>query len=143
MNEGVLIRYLGKWMTFGSSFGLALRGRTRWGSSACGEVLGPFFRFGFGSDFFGFWMDFGRFLGAQNGPKIDFWEVFWQAFFRTRFCIDFSSILGGSKHEKWWFYYGKTMILTKSTFSKKMRKSIDFGRFLGGQNTPESMKNRV
>ena len=100
MNEGVLIRYLGKWMTFRSSLGLAFRGGSGWGASGFDAALGCFFRVGFGSDFFGFGVDFGRFLGGQNGPKIDFWEVFWQAFFRTRFCIDFSSILGGSKHEK-------------------------------------------
>ena len=29
MNEGVLIRYLGKWMTFKSSLGLGFRGRLR------------------------------------------------------------------------------------------------------------------
>ena len=100
MNEGVLIRYLGKWMPFRGPLGLAFRGRVRWGSSVTSAVLGLLFRIGSGSDFFRFWVDFGKVLGGQNGPKIDFWEVFWQAFFRTRFCIDFSSILGGSKHEK-------------------------------------------
>ena len=61
------------------------------------EVLGPFFRIGFGSDFFGFWNDFGRVLGAQNGPKIDFWSVFFDVFFENGFGIDFESIFEGSK----------------------------------------------
>ena len=97
MNEGVLIRFLGKWMTFRSSFGLALRGGVRWGSSAPVAVLGPFFRFGFGSDFFRFWGDFGRVLGGRNGPKIDFWSVFFDVFFENGFGIDFESIFEGSK----------------------------------------------
>ena len=31
MNEGVLIRYLGKWMTFRRVLGLGLQGGVRWG----------------------------------------------------------------------------------------------------------------
>ena len=54
MNEGVLIRYLGKWMTFRRPLGLDLRGRVR-----CGQVgdrwgVEAFFHFALGRDLFGF-----------------------------------------------------------------------------------------
>ena len=84
-------------MTFRSSLGLGFRGLTRWGSSVTVVALGPFFRFGFGNDFFGFRVDFGRILGAQNGPKIDFWSVFFDVFFENGFGIDLESIFEGSK----------------------------------------------
>ena len=32
--------------------------------------------------------------------KTDFWEVFFQCFFRMRFCMDFGLFFGGSKPEK-------------------------------------------
>ena len=35
------------------------------------------------------------------------------------------------------------MILTKSTFSKKMRKNVDFGVVFGSQNDEKSRKNRL
>ena len=35
------------------------------------------------------------------------------------------------------------MIFTKSTFSKKVRKNLDFGVVFGGQNDKKSRKNCV
>ena len=66
-------------------------------SSATAEALESFFRFDFGRDFFRFWVDFGRVLGAQHGPKIDFWDVFFEVFFKHGFGIDFEPIFESSK----------------------------------------------
>ena len=97
MDGGVLIRYLGKWMTFRRSLGLGLRGGLRWGELSVRWGLESFFRFDFGSDFFRFWVDIGGVLGAPNGPKFDFWDVFFEVFFEHGFGIDFGSIFEGSK----------------------------------------------
>ena len=35
------------------------------------------------------------------------------------------------------------MLFTKSAFSKKIPKKLDFGSILGGQNDEKSIKNRV
>ena len=35
------------------------------------------------------------------------------------------------------------MIFTKSAFSKKVRKTVDFGSIFGGQNGEKSIKNDV
>ena len=96
MNEGVLIRYLGKWMTFSSSFGLGLRGGVRWGSSVFVEVLGPFFRIGFGSDFVwilgGFWEVFGRPKWSQNRFLGSFLASFFSNAIFHRFFVDFGRL---------------------------------------------------
>ena len=87
MNEGVLIRYLGKWMTFWRPLGLALRGRLRWGelSDRCGvgasiadaHVDSYFcFQMRFYVILERFWNEFGRFWEATMDVEIDFWEVF-------------------------------------------------------------------
>ena len=47
--------------------------------------------------FFRFWVDFGRVLGAQHGPKIDFWDVFFEVCFKHGFGIDFEPIFESSK----------------------------------------------
>ena len=65
--------------------------------SATAGALEFFFRFDFGRDFFRFWVDFGRVLGAQHGPKIDFWDVFFEVFFKHGFGIDFEPIFESSK----------------------------------------------
>ena len=76
MNEVVLIRYLGKWMTFRRPLGLALRGRLRWGEfrdrsgvgvSIADSHVDSYFRFFM--HFFAFrerfWNDFGRVWGSK------------------------------------------------------------------------------
>ena len=73
MNEGVLIRYLGKWMAFRRSLGLGFRGGLRWGKFGCFEALELIFQIGFGCGIFGFLVDFGWFWEAKMVPKIDFW----------------------------------------------------------------------
>ena len=77
--------------------GLTCRVDTVEASAACVEALESFFRFDFGRDFFRFWVDFGRVLGAQHGPKIDFWDVFFDVFFKHGFGIDFEPIFESSK----------------------------------------------
>ena len=76
MNEGVLIRYLGKWMTFRRPLGLGLRGGVRWGELRFVGGLEPQLRtslltlnFVFGrvseglwKGFYGFWEGFGSVL---------------------------------------------------------------------------------
>ena len=65
--------------------------------SGCAEALEFFFLFDFGRDFFRFGVDFGRVLGAQHGPKIDFWDVFFEVCFKHGFGIDFEPIFESSK----------------------------------------------
>ena len=72
MDGGVLIRYLGKWMTFRRLLGLGSWGGVRWGELGFVEALEPFFWFDVGSDFFRSWSDFGRFWEAKMEVKIDF-----------------------------------------------------------------------
>ena len=64
-------------------------------SSGLVEALELIFKIGFESDFFRFWVDFGRFWEAKMEAKIDFWEVFLRCFFRLRFGIDFGSFFEG------------------------------------------------
>ena len=66
--------------------------------------------------------------------KISFFDVFFRCLFRMRFGIDFKSILGGSKPEKYQFRLKKTRFFTKSAFSKNIVKIIDFRRIFGGQS---------
>ena len=72
--------------------------------------------------------------------RANFFQVFLRRFFRTRFGIDFGWIFGGPKPEKQQFSLGKTMIFTKSTFSKKVQKDIDFGVVFGSRNDEKSRK---
>ena len=77
------------------------------------------------------------------GPKIDFGKVFFRYFFRLHVGIDFRWIFEGPKPEKQQFSLGKTMISTKSMFSKKHRKNLDLGVVFGGPNHENSKKNGV
>ena len=87
MNEGVLIRYLGKWMAFWRPPGLGSWGGVRWGElrdrSGVGKKLQTRMLtliFVSERDFFSilkrFWNDFGGFWEAKMDAKIDFWKVF-------------------------------------------------------------------
>ena len=76
MNEGVLIRYLGKWMAFRRSLGLDFRGGVHWGELSdrwgVGALIAAlhvdsYFRFQmrFLSIWERFWTDFGGVLGSE------------------------------------------------------------------------------
>ena len=69
-------------------------------SSGCVGALELIFQIGFGSSIFGFLVDFGWFWEAKMVPKINFWEVFFDAFIEDDFGIDFGWFFGGSKREK-------------------------------------------
>ena len=63
-----------------------------------------------------------------------------------RFGIDFEWIFGASDLEKSIKTIGFSMVVrifTKSTFSKKVRKNLDFRIVFGGQNGEKSRKNGV
>ena len=64
------------------------------------EALELIFQIGFGCGIFGFLVDFGRFWEAKMVPKINFWEVFFDAFIEDDSGIDFGWFFGGSKREK-------------------------------------------
>ena len=62
-------------------------------------------------------------LGKMEA-NIDFWEDFFQCFFRVRVGIDFGSFFEGSEPWKYAQRLGGSTIFTKSTFfgNKKQRK---------------------
>ena len=76
-------------MTFGRPLGLVPGVGCVAARSACVEALEPFFHIAFGSDFFRFGVDLGRFGEAKMDPKIDFLEVFFDVFFESVFSIEF------------------------------------------------------
>ena len=59
-----------------------------------------FFRLVSDAVFLDFLVDFGRFWEAKMVPKINFWEVFFDAFIGHDSGIDFGWFFGGSKREK-------------------------------------------
>ena len=76
MDGGVLIRYLGKWMTFWRPLGLGFRGGLRWGELRVRWGVGKKLRtrmltliFVFKRDFLRFWRDLGPILGGFGRPK--------------------------------------------------------------------------
>ena len=90
MNEGVLIRSLGKWMAFWRPLGLALRGRVRWGELSVRWGVGAFAADPKVDSYFCFWEGFVRFSG---GFWMDFWWVWGPAdrwltliLLQRRFC---------------------------------------------------------
>ena len=86
---------------------------------------------------------FGWFWGAKINAQIRFQSLFFRCHFRKRFDIEIWSIFGGSKPEKQQFSLGKTMIFTKSAFSIKIRKTMNFRQILGGKSEENSNKNRL
>ena len=93
MNEGVLIRYLGKWMTFRRPLGLALRGRVRWGELRVGwgpwRVFSDRLRKRLFSILDGFWEVWGNQNGAPNRVFACFFAMFFSSAFRHRFGLHF------------------------------------------------------
>ena len=85
MNEGVLIRYLGKWMTFWRSLGLDPGGGVRWGELRVRWGVGAFFLVRCWKRFFSILERFWEVLGSQNGGQNRFLRSFLAAFFRMRF----------------------------------------------------------
>ena len=80
-------------------------------------ALGPFFRIGFGSDFFRSWGDFGRFRGGQNGPKIDFGEVFFEVVFECVSAAFFVNFLR--------FFEVRTLIFVRTASVSEHVHKID------------------
>ena len=72
--------------------------------------------------------------------QIRFLRFFFRCRVRTRFRIEILLILGGSEPEKLVFRPDGSMIFTKLTFSKQIRKKLDFGFVFGGQNDKQIMK---
>ena len=112
-------------------------------SSATVEAHELIFKIVFRSDFFRFWMDFGRFWEVKMEPQIEFLHVFLRCFFRVRFGIVLECVFGGSEPQKTGFRLRGVLIFTKSAFSKNHSKKLNFGSVWGGQSHQKSMKNRV
>ena len=53
-------------------------------------------------DFYGFWMDFGRVLGGQNGGKIDIFDIFGGMVVETLFLVNFCLIFEKIDDENIW-----------------------------------------
>ena len=87
MDEWILIRSLNKWMTVWKPLGLDLRGRLRWCELSVRWGFWIFFPFAFGSDFFRFQKNFGKFWQTKIKPEIDFWEFFFNVFCERDFGI--------------------------------------------------------
>ena len=83
VNEGVLIRYLGKWMPFRRSLGLALRGRVRCGELSVRWGVGVFFQARFQIRLFSISERFWEVLGGQSGGQNRFLRCFFRCFFRS------------------------------------------------------------
>ena len=94
MNEGVLIRYLGKWMAFWRSLGLDLRGRV-----VCGELsviwgVGAFFLVRCWKRFFSILERFWEGFGSQNRDQNLFFGCFFSMFFSKAFSHRFWVVFG-------------------------------------------------
>ena len=74
--------------------------------------------------------------------KIDVWGSFFPCFFRMRLRIDVGSIFWGSEPWKSSSRLDGNTIFAKSTFSKKVRKNIDFGSIFGSQTEENPIKKR-
>ena len=104
----------------------------------CVGALESFFKLAFRCHFFRFWSDFGRFLEAKMVPKIDFWEVFFDAFMEHDFGIDFhrffvffsSSNLDFCAHSQCF-----VRIFIKSMFLENCRKSFILEPFSEAKST--------
>ena len=112
-------------------------------SSATVGGQDAFFQIVFGSDFFRFGIDFGRFWEAKTETKTSFLHAFLRWFFRMCFGIDLECICGGSEPKKIGFRLRGVLIFTKSAFSKNHSNKLYFGSILGGPNHQKSMKNLV
>ena len=90
MHEGVLIRYLGKWMAFKGLLGLDFRGRLRWVQLGVRWGVGAF----------------------AADPKVDSYFFFWEGFagFSGGFRKDFGKVFGTVAH-KVDSHFGATSIL--------------------------------
>ena len=86
--------------------------------------------------------DFGGFGRPKWMPKSMFEAHFFPCFFRMRLRIDVGSIFWGSEPWKSSSRLDGNTIFAKSTFSKKVRKNIDFGFIFGSQTEENSIKNR-
>ena len=64
MDGGVLIRYLGQWMTFRRPLGLALRGRLRWGELRLRSGVGATIADAHVDSYFYAWEGLGRLFGG-------------------------------------------------------------------------------
>ena len=100
MNEGVLIRYLGKWMTFWrplqGPLGLGLQGGVPWGELRFIGGLEPPLRtrmltlsFVFKCELLQFSIHVGRCGDTKMESKSDFWNGFFDVFFERAFDIVF------------------------------------------------------
>ena len=72
-DQGVLIRYLGKWMTFRKSLGLDFRGGVRWGELSVHWGVGASIADSHVDSYSCFWEGFGGALGRVSGG---FWRGF-------------------------------------------------------------------
>ena len=93
-----------------------------------------------------FWSDFRRFWELNTDAKIDFWIIFCDVFFECVLASIFRRFLGTptlKNQQKPLFFQWFLLICRKSTSSKQMRKTLDFGNVCGGQNHEKSRKNGV
>ena len=57
-----------------------------------------------------FWVDFGRVLGDQNGPKIEIFGVFFGMLFETLFLVNFCMIfekIDDEKHMEFCLFFNR------------------------------------
>ena len=80
---GVLIRYLGKWMTSRGPLGLDFRGRARWGELSVRWGVGVFFQARVQMRLFSISEWFWEVLGGQSGGQNRFLRGFFRCFFRS------------------------------------------------------------
>ena len=111
----------------------------------CGDLVsGSYFFLLFSEGFFLIFFDVGSIFGGFGKPKRKPKSIFGTFFFDAFFECILASILGccleARNLKNTNFSEEKITIFTKSTFSKKVRKNVDFGIVLGGQNDEKSRK---
>ena len=88
-----------------------------------------------------FWSNFGGFGKPKSMPKFDFRAIFSDVIFEQNFTSKFGSFLEAQNQKNSNFPLEKTMIFTKSVFSIKIQKTMNFPSIFGSRSEENSNKN--
>ena len=88
-----------------------------------------------------FWSNFGGFGMPKSMPKFDFRAFFFDVIFDCFFTSKFGRFLEAQNQKNSNSPEEKTMIFTKSAFSTKIQKTMNFHSIFGGQSEENSNKN--